>query len=50
LEEGYVSEEREKLNRVLNRNRSRIAYISIGFALALVLAAVIQICILLLNY
>lgn len=44
-----MSEEREKLNRVLNRSRARIAYVSIGFALALVFAAV-MICILLLNY
>jgi hypothetical protein len=45
-----MSEEREKLNQAFNRSRSRLAYLNIGLAIALVLAAVIQICIMLLSY
>jgi len=45
-----MSEEREKLNQAFNRSRSRLAYLNIGLAIALVLAAVIQICIMLLTY
>ncbi len=45
---GCVSEEREKLNKAFNRSRSRLAYLNIGLAVILVLAAVIQICIMLL--
>jgi type IV secretory pathway component VirB8 len=45
-----MSEEREKLNKAFNRSRSRLAYLNIGLAIALVLAAVIQICIMLLGY
>jgi hypothetical protein len=45
-----MSEERERLNREFNRSRSRLAYLNIGLAVVLVLAAVIQICIMLLNY
>jgi type IV secretory pathway component VirB8 len=44
-----MSEEREKLNRAFNRSRSRLAYLNIGLAVVLVLAAVIQICIMLLT-
>jgi type IV secretory pathway component VirB8 len=45
-----MSEEREKLNKAFNRSRSRLAYLNIGLAVILVLAAVIQICIMLLSY
>jgi hypothetical protein len=45
-----MSEEREKLNKAFNRSRSRLAYVNIGLAIALVLGAVIQICIMLLRY
>jgi hypothetical protein len=44
-----MSEEREKLNRVFNRSRSRLAYLNIGLAAVLVLAGVIEICIMLLQ-
>jgi hypothetical protein len=45
-----MSEERKKLNRAFNRSRSRLAYLNIGLAVVLVLAAVIQICIIVLSY
>jgi type IV secretory pathway component VirB8 len=45
-----VSEERDRLNQDFNRSRSRLAYVNIGLAVVLVLAAVIQICIMLLGY
>jgi hypothetical protein len=45
-----MSEEREKLNRAFHRSRSRLAYLNIGLAVVLVLAAVIQICIIFLSY
>jgi hypothetical protein len=45
-----MSDEREKLNRAFHRSRSRLAYLNVGLAVILVLAAVIQICILLLSY
>jgi hypothetical protein len=45
-----MSEEREELKRAFNRSRSRLAYVNIGLAIVLVLASVIQICIMLLNY
>jgi uncharacterized membrane protein YuzA (DUF378 family) len=44
-----MSEEREKLNNAFNRSRSRLAYVNIGLAAVLVLAAVVQICIMLLS-
>jgi hypothetical protein len=45
-----MSEEREKLNKAFNRSRSRLAYVNIGLAVILMLAVVIQICIMLLSY
>lgn len=45
-----MSEEREKLNKAFNRRRSRLAYLNIGLAVILVLAAVIHIFIMLLGY
>jgi hypothetical protein len=45
-----MGEERDKLNRAFNRSRSRLAYVNIGLAVVLVLAAVTQICIILLSY
>lgn len=45
-----MSAEREKLNSAFNRSHSRLAYLNIGLAVVLVLEAVIQICIMLLNY
>jgi type IV secretory pathway component VirB8 len=45
-----MSEERDKLNKAFNRSRSRLAYVNIGLAVVLVLAAVIQICIMLMSY
>jgi type IV secretory pathway component VirB8 len=45
-----MSEEREKLNKAFNRSRSRLAYVNIGLAVVLMLAAVVQICIMLLGY
>jgi hypothetical protein len=47
---GCMSEERDKLNKAFNRSRSRLAYLNIGLAVILVLAAVVQICIMLLDY
>jgi len=44
-----VSEERERINQAFNRSRSRLAYLNIGLAIVLLLAAVIQICIMLLS-
>ena len=44
-----MSEEREKLNRAFNRSHSRLAYLNIGLAGALVLAGIVQICIMLLS-
>jgi len=44
-----MSEEREKLNKAFNRSRSRLSYLNIGLAAALVLAGVIEICIMLLS-
>lgn len=44
-----MSEERDKLNKAFNRSRSRLAYLNIGLAVVLALAAVIQICIMLLG-
>jgi flagellar basal body-associated protein FliL len=44
-----MSEERERLNQAFNRSRSRLAYVNIGLAVVLVLAAIIQICIMLLS-
>jgi hypothetical protein len=45
-----MSEEREKLNKAFNRSRSWLAYLNIGLAVILVLGAVVQICVLILNY
>jgi hypothetical protein len=45
-----MSEEREKLNKAFTRSRSRLAYVNIGLAVVLMLAAVVQICIMLLGY
>jgi hypothetical protein len=45
-----MSEEREELNRAFHRSRSRLAYVNIGLAIVLVLACVLQICIMLLGY
>jgi hypothetical protein len=45
-----MSEERDKLNKAFNRSRSRLAYVNIGLAVILMLAAVVQICIMLLGY
>jgi hypothetical protein len=45
-----MSKDREELNRAFNRSRSRIAYLNIGLAIVLVLACVLQICIMLLDY
>jgi hypothetical protein len=45
-----MSEEREKLNKAFNRSRSRLAYVNIGLAVILMLAAVVQVCIMLLGY
>ena len=45
-----MSEERDELNKAFHRSRSRLAYLNIGLAIVLVLACVLQICILLLNY
>jgi hypothetical protein len=44
-----MSEEREKLNKAFNRSRSRLAYLNIGLAVILVLAAFVQLCIMLLG-
>jgi len=44
-----MTEEQEKLNRAFGRSRSRLAYINIGLAAVLVLAGVIEICIMLLQ-
>jgi hypothetical protein len=44
-----MSDEREKLNRAFDRSRSRLVYLNIGLAAVLVLAGVIEICILLLH-
>lgn len=45
-----MSEEREELKSAFNRSRSRLAYLNIGLAFVLVLACVLQICIMLLDY
>jgi hypothetical protein len=45
-----MSEEREELNRRFNRSRSRLAYLNIGLAIALVLACVVEICIMVMDY
>ena len=45
-----MSEEREELKRVFNQSRSRLTYLNMGLAIALVLACVFQICIMLLDY
>jgi hypothetical protein len=45
-----MSEEPEELNRAFNRSRSRFAYLNIGLAIVLLLACVIQICIMLMDY
>jgi hypothetical protein len=45
-----MSEEREKLNAAFVRSRSRLAYLNIGLAVVLLLAGVIQICIMLLSH
>ena len=44
-----MSEERNELNKAFNRSRSRLAYLNIGLAIVLVLACVLQICIMLLD-
>jgi flagellar basal body-associated protein FliL len=44
-----MSEEREELKQAFNRSRSRLAYLNIALAVVLLLAAAIQICIMLLN-
>jgi hypothetical protein len=44
-----MSEEREKLNRAFNRSHSRLVYLNISLAAVLVLAGVIEICIMLLQ-
>lgn len=45
-----MSEEREELDRVFSRSRSRLAYINVSLSVALVLAGVVEICIILLGY
>ena len=45
-----MNEEREELNRAFDRSRSRLAYLNIGLAIVLLLACVLQICIMLLDY
>jgi hypothetical protein len=45
-----MSNEREELNRDFGRSRSRLAYLNIGLAIVLVLACVLQICVMLLDY
>ena len=45
-----MSEEREDLNSAFNRSQSRLAYLNIALAFVLVLACVLQICIMLLDY
>ena len=45
-----MSEERDELNKAFHQSRSRLAYLNIGLAIVLVLACVLQICILLLDY
>jgi hypothetical protein len=47
--EGCMSEEGEKINRAFDRSRSRLVYLNIGLAVVLVLAGVIEICIMLLH-
>ncbi len=44
-----MSEERDKLSQAFGRSRSRLAYLNIGLAAILVLAGVIEICIMLLQ-
>lgn len=50
IREGCMNEEREKLDRVFNRSRSRLAYVNVGLAVLLVLAGIVEICIMLLGY
>jgi hypothetical protein len=45
-----MSDDREELNRAFNRSRSQLAYLNIGLAIVLVLACVLQICMMLLDY
>jgi hypothetical protein len=45
-----MSEEREKLNRAFNRSRSRLAYLNIGLAIVLLLACVLGIYIMVMDY
>jgi hypothetical protein len=45
-----MSEEHEKLNRVFNQSRSRLAYANVGLVVVLVLAGIIEIFIRLLGY
>lgn len=47
--EGCMSDESEQLNRTFEGSRSRLAYLNIGLAAVLVLAGVIEICIMLLR-
>jgi len=44
-----MSEEGEMLNRAFNQSRHRLAYVNTGLAIVLVLACVIQICMMLLK-
>ena len=44
-----MSDESEQLNRTFEGSRSRLAYLNIGLAAVLVLAGVIEICIMLLR-
>jgi hypothetical protein len=45
-----MSEELEELNKVFNRSRSRLAYANIGIAVVLLIAAVVTICLIILDY
>jgi hypothetical protein len=44
-----MSEERDELNRAFNRSRSRLAYLNVGIAIVLLLACVLEICVMLLD-
>lgn len=50
IREGRMSEEREQLNKAFVRSRSRFAYINVGLALLLLIAAVVTIWLIVLDY
>jgi hypothetical protein len=45
-----MSKEREELNKAFNRSRSRLAYANISLAVVLVIAAVVTIWLIVLDY